>query len=85
VPQEAPPASAEVDRKTDETSQRQRAEEIAQVYYQSMALYRGGRLRDARAGFVEVLQSGLIPPAMEETLRGYLRDIDGRLFERNRP
>jgi hypothetical protein len=85
VPQEAPPAPAEAERKTDEKSQQQRAEEIAQVYYQSMALYRGGRLQEARAGFVEVLGSGLIPPAMEETLRGYLRDIDSRLMERNRP
>jgi hypothetical protein len=53
-------------------------EEVAQLYYQSMAFYRAGRLSEARAGFVEVINSGLIPPPMRETLEGYLRDIDSR-------
>ena len=44
-----------------------------------MDQYRAGRLEEARAGFVKVIESGLIPPPMEETLRGYIRDIDARL------
>jgi hypothetical protein len=44
-----------------------------------MDLYRAGRLEEARAGFVKVIASGLIPPPMEETLKGYIKDIDGRL------
>jgi hypothetical protein len=49
------------------------------VYYRSMTFYRAGHLEEARAGFVEVLKSGLIPPPMEETLKRYLQDIDQRL------
>ncbi len=60
-------------------NQAERMQAIAQVYYQSMAYYRGGRLEEARAGFVQVIESGLIPPAMRETLEGYIRDIDSRL------
>ncbi len=74
-----PPVPTEADSQTDEAKRRAETERIAQVYYQSMALYRAGHLKEARAGFAEVLQSGLIPPPMEETLRGYLRDIDARL------
>ena len=61
------------------TEQTKRMDEIVQVYYASMTLYRAGRLAEARAGFVEVIESGLIPPPMEKTLEGYLRDIDSRL------
>jgi hypothetical protein len=52
---------------------------MADLYYQSMDSYRAGRLEEARAGFVKVIASGLIPPPMQETLRGYIRDIDARL------
>ncbi len=56
-----------------------RMDEVVQIYYQSMAYYRTGRLQEARAGFVRVIESGLIPQAMRETLEGYLKDIDSRL------
>ncbi len=70
-----PPAERRQPAAANET---ERMEAIAQVYYQSMAYYRGGRLLEARAGFVQVMESGLIPPAMRETLEGYIRDIDSR-------
>jgi len=57
----------------------QQTRTIADLYYQSMDQYRAGRLEEARSGFVKVIASGLIPPPMEETLKGYIKDIDGRL------
>ena len=54
-------------------------ERIAELYYRSMALYRTGQLEEARAGLVEVIQSGTIPPAMVKTIERYLADIDRRL------
>ncbi|MBN1359022.1 MAG: hypothetical protein JW993_00440 [Sedimentisphaerales bacterium] len=74
-----PPVTPEPRPQTDSARQQQRAEEIARLYYQSMTFYRAGHLEEARAGFVEVLESGLIPPPMEETLKRYLQDIDQRL------
>lgn len=68
----APPA-------TEGAAPGQRAEAIAQVYYRSLTAYRAGRLEEARVGFVEVLQSGLIPAPMAETVKRYLQDIDERL------
>jgi len=63
----------------DDATRLQRSREIAGVYSQSMEAYRAGRLEEARAGFVKVVESELIPPPMEDTLRGYIRDIDARL------
>ena len=63
----------------DDALRLQRSREIADVYNQSMEAYRAGHLEEARAGFVKVVESGLIPPPMEDTLRGYIRDIDARL------
>jgi len=57
----------------------QRGKEVADLYYRSVEAYHAGRLEEARAGFQKVIESGLIPPAMEETLKGYIKDIDGRL------
>jgi sugar lactone lactonase YvrE len=59
--------------------QAQSAQGLAGLYYHSMELYRAGRLAEARAGFVKVIDSGLIPPPMVQTLRGYIRDIDSQL------
>ncbi len=74
-----PPATRKVEPPTEDGQQLQRMKEIAEVYYRSMDLYRAGRLEQARAGFRQVIESGLIPPPMEETLKGYIRDIDVRL------
>ncbi|MFB0552797.1 MAG: 6-bladed beta-propeller [Phycisphaerae bacterium] len=54
-------------------------EEIAELYYSSMAFYRAGRLEKAREGLITVLNSGLIPRAMAKTIQDDLADIDNRL------
>lgn len=59
--------------------------EIAELYYSSMAFYRAGQLEKAREALVKVLKSGLIPPAMARTIRGYLVDIDNTLARRAKP
>lgn len=65
-----------IDRTLADGEQKQ---QIAELYYRSMALYRAGRLEEARKGLVEVMQSGQIPPAMVGTIERYLADIDKRL------
>jgi DNA-binding beta-propeller fold protein YncE len=62
---------------TDEQKQ-----QIAELYYNSMALYRSGRLEEARDGLTRVLTSGLIPPAMANTIENNLADIDKKLKDR---
>lgn len=54
----------------------ERQREIADVYYRSIEFYRAGQFEKAREGFVEVLNSGLIPKAMARTIEGYLMDIE---------
>jgi len=54
-------------------------EEIAELYYSSMAFYRAGQFEKAREGLVTVLNSGLIPRAMAKTIQDDLSDIDNRL------
>jgi len=75
---ESPGSSAEP-KPEPEVERAKRMEAIAQLYYRSMDSYRAGRSREARAGFVQVIDSGLIPPRMVETLQGYVKDIDSRL------
>jgi hypothetical protein len=62
----------------------ERRQRVADLYYRSMALYRAGHLEEARKGLVEVMQSGTIPPAMVQTIKQYIADIDKRLAERTR-
>jgi tetratricopeptide (TPR) repeat protein len=57
----------------------ERGKQIAEVYYRSLRLYQSGRLEEAREGFVEVINSGRVPPAMVKTLQGYLKQIDNVL------
>ncbi len=57
-------------------------EEIAALFYGSVNSYREGKLEDARTGFVTVLNSGLIPPAMEKTIENYIAAIDDALTKR---
>jgi len=61
-----------------------RGQEIADLYYRSLQLYRRGDLVEARDGFTRVLKSGSIPPEMERTIRGYLSDIENRLSNQNK-
>ena len=48
----------------------------ADLYYRSMSLYRTGQLEQAKEGFIKVLNSGLIPSAMQEIIEGYIEDIN---------
>ncbi len=79
APAEPPAPARRAEPPLDDAVRLQRSREIADVYNQSMEAYRAGRLEEARAGFVKVVESELIPPPMEDTLRGYIRDIDARL------
>ena len=62
---------------TDEQKQ-----QIAELYYSSMAFYRAGNLEKARDGLTRVLRSGLIPPAMAKTIEKYIADINKTLNKR---
>ena len=53
--------------------------EIAELYYNSTAYYRDGQLLRAREGFVEILNTGLIPDSMAKTIRSYISDIDNSM------
>jgi sugar lactone lactonase YvrE len=66
----------------DDAEQLRRTKVIADLYYRSMELYRAARLEEARAGFVQVVESGLIPPPMEQAIRGYIQEIDSKLASR---
>jgi len=57
----------------------QQKQNIAELYYNSMAFYRNGQLEEARDGLTRVLRSGLIPPAMAKTIENYLADINNTL------
>ena len=67
---------ADIDNRLAKSKQQK---EIAELYYSSMEFYRIGILEKAREGFVKVLKSGLIPPAMAKTIQDVLADIDNRL------
>jgi hypothetical protein len=67
---------ADIDNRLAKSEQK---EEIAELYYRSVASYRAGQLKKAREGFIKVLNSGLIPPAMAKTIENYLADIDNTL------
>jgi len=81
VTEEKPEQQAAGSRKADDQQDRQ-IREIAELYYRSLTLYRAGRLVEAREGFVKVLKSGLVPPPVVRTIRGYLTDIDSTLANR---
>lgn len=57
----------------------QRMQAIANLYYQSMHLYRNRQYQKARQGFVEVLNSHLIPEPMVRSIQMVLIEIDKRL------
>jgi DNA-binding beta-propeller fold protein YncE len=60
----------------------QQKQEIAELYYSSMAFYRAGQLEKARDGLIRVLRSGLIPPAMAKSIEKNLVDINNTLAGR---
>jgi tetratricopeptide (TPR) repeat protein len=51
----------------------------AELYYSSLKLYHEGRLEEARRGFIELMSSGQLPPAMIKTLQDYVAQIDRAL------
>jgi predicted CXXCH cytochrome family protein len=53
--------------------------EIAELYYRSMEYYRKGKLKRAKEGLVKVLNSGLVPAPMADTIRAHIADIENRL------
>jgi len=57
----------------------EKVKEIAELYYSTMAFYRTGQLLRAREGFVNILESGLIPESVARTIRSYISDIDNSL------
>jgi tetratricopeptide (TPR) repeat protein len=59
-----------------------RTKQIVELYFRSMDYYRTGQLEKAREGFIEVINSGLIPPLMGKTLQGYIARIDSILGPR---
>jgi hypothetical protein len=77
-PSAAQPAPA-VEPPVDDAVLQERIKVTAELYLQSMKSYRAGDLTLARTGFLELSRSDLIPPAVQETLRGYIQDIDRRL------
>ena len=82
-PSEKPPAAPVVDPRAEAVRVQQQIQEVSELYRRSMAQYRAGELEPARAGFVQVIESRLIPPQMEQTLRGYLQEIDAKLERRD--
>jgi len=80
--QEKPVQSETEPKQTLSTAQEQ--EDIPTLYKQSMDLYKTGRYEEARKGFVKVVNSGTIPPEMEKTLNGYIKQIDTIIADRNR-
>ena len=55
------------------------ARRVAQRYYESVEQYHRGELEEARRGFADVLESGLIPAPMRKTIEQYLHRIDETL------
>ena len=57
----------------------EKVREISELYNSSMAFYRAGQLLKAREGFVNILNTGLIPESVAKTIRSYISDIDNSL------
>jgi sugar lactone lactonase YvrE len=65
--------------KTQAQQRRDQQQEISDLYYRSMTLYKAGQLNEARESFLELLNSGLLQPNMVKTIQGYVADINSRL------
>jgi TolA-binding protein len=76
---ETPPPAPAVDPRAEAVRVQQQIQKVAELYRQSMTQYRAGELAQARTGFLQVVESHLIPPQMEQTIQGYIKDIDARL------
>lgn len=65
--------------KTQAQQRRDQQQEISDLYYKSMTLYKAGQLKEARESFLELLNSGLLQPNMVKTIQGYVADINSKL------
>lgn len=79
-----PPAPGELGQEPGRTGEllKQRTQAVADLYYRSMDYYRAGQLEKAREGFLQVIESGLIPTPMARTLQSHLARIEGVLGPR---
>jgi predicted CXXCH cytochrome family protein len=57
----------------------ERVTQVAELYDQSIRHYHAGELETARRGFVEVLNSNLVPDAIRRAIQGYIDTIDAVL------
>ncbi|MCF7974570.1 MAG: hypothetical protein K9N55_12195 [Phycisphaerae bacterium] len=78
IPLDSQPV-AEPQPQPGQMSSEQRMQAIANLYYQSMHLYRNRQYKEARPGFEAVLNSGLVPLPMARTIQMYLIEIDKRM------
>ena len=75
-----PEASARVaESPTSQGRSEQSMQEIANLYYQSMHLFRNRQYTEARPGFEVVLKSGAVPAPMAKTIQRVLIEIDKHL------
>ncbi len=65
-----------------QADRRERAESMAQVYYDSVNRYRSGRLQEARVGFERLLISDVVPATIKQAIEQYVTDIDQRLSQK---
>jgi len=54
----------------------EQARAMAELYYRSMLAYRDGGYETARAGFVEVMESDVVPEPIKTAIKGYIEQID---------
>jgi len=62
-----------------QANRHERAELMAELYYDSVNRYRSGRLQEARSGFETLLTSDVVPGTIKQAIKKYLADIDQRL------
>jgi len=70
--------------KETEKSQKLQENEIANLYYRSIGLYRTGQLEKARKGFVTVINSGLVPESMVNAIKKHVKKIDETMARRTK-
>jgi len=54
----------------------EREQATAELYYRSVQAYHAGRLADAKAGFIELLDSDILLKPMRQTVERYLAEIN---------
>jgi hypothetical protein len=57
----------------------------ARLYYRSLQLYHAGRLREARAGFEQLLRQDAVLEPVREMAQRYLTEIDNVLAQPPEP